>query len=107
MQKGREQSLHSSAANNPWKDDTSKAIPQNSGSVTQKAPARNVKSFPLLGDPRHTFEGAKYSTYFLRLTRLGQWLPRGKTAMTWKGELAQHLRDVSNSENVYDMLNRA
>ena len=97
MQRGREQSLHSSAANDLWEDDTSKTIPQNPGSVTQKALARNVKSLPLLGDPRHTFEGAKCSTHFPRMTRLGQWLPRGKTAMTWKGELAQHLRDVAQS----------
>ena len=88
MQKGREQSLHSSAAGDPWEDDTSKAIPQNPGSVTQKASSRNVKSFPLLGDPRHTFEGAKCSTHFPRLTRLGQWLPRVTSIMTWKDELA-------------------
>ena len=35
-----------------------------------------------------TFEGAKCSTHFPRMTRLGQWLPRVLLMMTWRHELA-------------------
>ena len=76
MRKGREQSTTWMRRRTYGRITHREWIPQNPGTVTHETWQGMSKVF-LSSDPRQHFWGAKCSTHFPRLTRLGQWMPRG------------------------------
>ena len=67
---------YSSVYYRPLEHDTSRINPRKSGNSYSSDATQECQKSPSPRIRDNTFEGAKCSTHFPRLTRLGQWTPR-------------------------------